>query len=310
MIHRSLGPSLLGALVFALTAGTTEPAWACLTTTCAADNPPAGCARDPATDCWLAGAPLQWREPCVSFSVDARGIPPLDLGHSEAESVVVSAFALWLSTECGDAFPSIAVRSRDALDCVQVEYNSEGPNSNAVIFQTERWPHDPSAIGVTTVSFDPDSGRIVDADIEVNLTGRGLDVLGVTYVLTHESGHFFGIDHSPDTQAVMYAQSSFTSFDAPPVLAPDDETAICLAYPPDRTVGECDFEPEKGYSAVCGGDIEASCSVRSVASRSAGAPRVALIFAALGALLATQKRLRRRGIRFGMLRPWRATPKH
>ena len=32
--------------------------------------------RDPATQCWLAGNPLQWKEACVQFSVDQRGIPP------------------------------------------------------------------------------------------------------------------------------------------------------------------------------------------------------------------------------------------
>jgi hypothetical protein len=289
MIHRSLGSSLLCALVVAGATVHAEPAMACLTTTCAAENPAPGCVRDFETDCWLAGEPLQWREPCVSFSVDARGIPPLGFGQADAESLVVSSFAPWLSTECEGGFPSIAVRSRGSLDCVKVEYNSEGPNSNAVIFQTARWPHEPIAIGVTTVSFDPDTGRIVDADIEVNLTGGGLDFFDINYVLTHEIGHFFGIDHSRDMSAVMFAQSRSSSFDAPPVLSADDQNAICLAYPTARAVGECDFEPEKGYSPVCGGDIEASCAVRSPPHERRGAPG-ALFFAAVGALACARKK--------------------
>jgi hypothetical protein len=296
MIHRSLRPRLLAALIVATAALHASPAPACLTTTCAAKDPPPGCARDSETNCWLAGEPLQWREPCVSFSVDARGIPPLGFGHADAEALAVGAVTPWLSTECNGGFPSIAVRSHGALECVKVEYNSEGPNSNAVIFQTARWPHDPIAIGVTTVSFEPSSGRVLDADIEVNLAGTGLDFYGIHYVLTHEFGHFFGIDHSRDATAVMYAQSRSSNFDGPPVLSTDDQNAICLAYPTSRAVGECDFEPEKGYSPVCGGDIEASCALDARAPENTGLPAAALLVALTGALAVARRGFARRGV--------------
>ena len=280
MIHRSLGSSLLCALVFAMATGYATHASACLTTTCAVKDRPPSCVRDPTTDCWLAGVPLQWLEPCVSFSVDARGIPPLGLGYGDTEALVISSFAIWTAVQCPGGFPSISVYSAGPSQCFRVEYNSEGPNSNAVIFQTSGWPHDPSAIGVTTVSFNPETGRIVDADIEVNLTTGGLDFLGINYVLTHEAGHFYGIDHSRDASAVMFAQSNSSNFAMPPVLGADDQNAICLAYPTARSVGACDFEPEMGYSPVCGGDIVASCAIqRRVSARPFG-PHALLFFAA------------------------------
>jgi hypothetical protein len=81
----------------------------------------------------------------------------------------------------------------------------------------------------------------------------------------------------------MYAQSSFSDFGDPLTLTPDDQNAICLAYPTARAVGACTFEPEKGFSPVCGGDIHGGCAI-------AGAPsprRIPLaaltLFAALGA---------------------------
>jgi hypothetical protein len=260
MIHRSLVPSLLCAVFCVL--GAPRRAQACLTTTCAAENAPPSCVRDVGgTNCWLAGEPLQWAEPCVAFSVDARGIPGLGLNYADTEELVATAFAAWPSVDCSAGSPAIAVRSAGPVACNAVEYNSEGPNANAVIFQAKRWAHDFDAIGVTTVSFNAETGRIVDADIEVNMTVRWLDYLAVQYVLTHEAGHFFGIDHSSDPRAVMYAQSSASNFLSPPELSDDDRSAICLAYPTDRDAGACDFEPEKGYSPVCGGDLEASCSV-------------------------------------------------
>jgi hypothetical protein len=281
MIHRSLGPSLLCALVFAIGTAYAARASACLTTTCAVKDRPSSCVRDPMTRCWLAGAPLQWREPCVSFSVDTRGIPPLGLNYGDTEALVISSFAIWTAVQCPSGFPSISVYSAGPSQCFRVEYNPEGPNSNAVIFHTSGWSHDPAAIGVTTVSFNPETGRIVDADIEVNLTGNGLDFLGIHYVLTHEAGHFYGLDHSPDVSAVMFAQSNSSNFAMPPVLDADDENAVCLAYPTERSVGACDFEPESGYSAVCGGDIEASCAIqRRIPARPSGSHEL-LFFVAL-----------------------------
>jgi hypothetical protein len=237
---------------------------------------------------------LQWKKRCVAFAVDARGIPPLDLDHAETESLVSSSFALWPATECTDGFPSISVQSAGKLECGRAEYNSEGPNANSVIFRAASWPHDPAAIGVTTVTFDPESGRIVDADIEVNLTGPGLGFFDVQYVLTHEAGHFFGIDHSVDRSAVMFAQTTSSNFTAPPVLGPDDEEAICLAYPALRSVGACDFEPEKGYSPVCGGDLDASCALRGRARAARGLTETLFVLMAFGVLARRRKTATRR----------------
>ena len=292
MIHRWLGSRLACALVGAVIMGSVGHAHACLTTTCAVKNPPPSCVRDPITLCWLAGNPLQWKEPCVTFSVDQRGIPPLGLGFVDAEAMVTSSFSLWPNASCEFGFPSIAVRSAGALACTGVEYNQEGPNSNAVIFQTQTWSHDPIAIGVTTVTFDPESGRLVDADMEVNLVTAVLDFTDVNYVVAHEAGHFFGLDHSALEEAVMFARSAFIDEGAPLVLTPDDQNAICLAYPTARPVGACTFEPERGYSPVCGGDIEGSCAIARTPSRRSLVPDAVTALLALCALW-----LRARGTR-------------
>jgi hypothetical protein len=282
MIHRSFGPTVVCVAALATAIGWSKHAGACLTTTCAVKNPPANCVRDPQTQCWLAGVPLRWWEPCVSFSVDQRGIPTLGLGYAETEALVVSSFALWPSTTCIEGFPSISVLSMGPLECGRIEYNPEGPNSNAVIFQSRDWPHDATALGVTTVSFDPVSGRIVDADMEINLLSGGIDPFGVRYVIAHEAGHYFGIDHSAVEEALMYEKTSNFDFGSPPALTADDITAICLAYPTYRNVGKCDFEPEKGFSPVCGGDIEGSCAVSRPAPSRQIPPHLALFVVALG----------------------------
>ena len=295
MIHRSFGPGLVWGLALAMAIGWTARANACVTTTCAVKNPPPECVRDPGTSCWIAGIPLQWREPCVSFSVDARGIPSLGLGFADTEALVTGSFALWPTASCGDSFPSISVQSAGASQCARIEYNDEGPNSNSIIFQSASWPHDALALGVTTVSFDAETGRIVDADIEINLATGGLEISNVSYVVAHEAGHYFGIDHSAEGTALMFAQTSLAGFDAPPLLTADDVNAICLAYPPTRAVGVCDFEPEKGYSPVCGGDIEGSCAMATRSRPGRTTPDFVLFFAMLGAWLVRSRSRRRTG---------------
>jgi hypothetical protein len=294
MIHRSLGPRLAWGLAFSSAIGSTDDARACLTTTCAVKNAPPECMRDFSTSCWTAGIPLQWREPCVSFSVDARGIPEFSLDYAGTEGLVVSSFALWPQSACTTGFPSISVQSAGPARCARVEYSPEGPNSNSVIFQSENWSHDAIALGVTTVSFNVETGRIVDADIEVNLASGNLNFLGIRYVVAHEAGHFFGIDHSADGTALMYSQSSGLGFEVEPLLTPDDQNAMCAAYPTLRPVGVCDFEPERGYSNTCGGDIEGSCAVNgSSATGRPGAP-FGLFLATLVAWMARTRRTRLR----------------
>lgn len=288
MIHRSLGPRLACIAAFAAAVAWTGQVRACLTTTCAVKNPPAECVRDLTTHCWLAGAPLQWNEACVSFSVDEHGLPSLGLGYVDTEALVVSSFALWTAAACADGFPAISVMSMAPLECMTREYNPDGPNSNGVIFRTDRWPYAPEAIGITTVTFDPETGRLMDADIEVNIVDGELNLREVQYVVAHEAGHFFGIDHSADVTAVMYERSPSTSTGAPLALAADDVNAICLAYPMTRALGACDFEPEKGFSPVCGGDIEGSCSLSRRSKKPFG-PVAMLFVAALGALVLRAK---------------------
>jgi hypothetical protein len=127
----------------------------------------------------------------------------------------------------------------------------------------------------------------------VNLVGGGLDFLGVRYVVSHEAGHFFGLDHSKLNDALMYAQSESSDFIAPPVLHPDDVNAICVDYPTYRVVGECDFEPEHGFSPVCGGDVQAGCTIaRRMPARPAAPAWMIALFATSALALRKRNTLR------------------
>lgn len=88
---------------------------------------------------------------------------------------------------------------------------SKGPDGiNAVIFRTDEWPAIyGDAIAVTSRNTDP-SGRIFDADIEINAVTNlypwgnldpnaslhGDAVLDLQTAITHEFGHFLGLAHT------------------------------------------------------------------------------------------------------------------
>ena len=293
MVHRFLAAAL--ATIGALALPAPAALGFCRTTTCAVKTPPDSCVRDFNTGCWTSGIPLFWPRECLSYAVNVAGSPGLGLDYAAALAVVDRGFAHWPTASCTDGgSPSVAFMSRSGLTCDRVEYNPTGPNANAILFRDSGWTHDPTALALTTVAFSVKTGQILDADMEINtIVAMPIDL---EFVVTHESGHFVGLDHSPDTGAVMFFQYSGpanATGDAP--LAPDDIDAICAAYPPSRaTPPVCDYEPDKGYATDCGGDVTAACAVAPV---SPSGDRNGLWICAtvtLGAVLAHRLRARRR----------------
>jgi Matrixin len=299
MVHRILGRAVVISVlaasgVTALALFERRASAFCRTTTCAVRKPPASCIRDPDTGCWLSGIPLTWKEPCVSYAVNVAASPRLGLDYDAALAIVTEAFSHWPRATCSDGFPSIAFASRPGLTCDRVEYNASGPNANAIIFRDDNWTHESTALALTTVAFNVRTGQILNADMEINtqLTAPA----DLPFVVTHESGHFAGLDHSPDFGAVMYFQ--YSGVVASTIsLTDDDVAAICDAYPTSRVVPACDFEPPGGFATDCGGDVQAACNVAVLSASDSDArarwiePTVVL---AAGAVYGWRGRLGRR----------------
>lgn len=262
----------------------------CRTTTCAQNQPPPDCVRD-SDGCWAVGLPLYWEQECVSFSVSGRGSPLLGLDYPAAEELVQSAFNLWVNASCPDGPPSIAVSSRGPLSCERREFNRTGPNANAILFRDESWAADPAIIALTTVAYSPTTGKLLNADIEINsFTYDQLGLLELRFMVAHEAGHFFGLDHSPDPTGLMFYRDSFDG-STEPALGEDDLAGLCAIYPTAREVPACDFEPPRGFATDCGGNVTAACAVPPGPAAAAAAPLTFLLLLALASVLW----LRRRG---------------
>jgi len=294
--------ALTRALAFSLTLGfgalsTSTAAAYCRTNSC-----------DPARDeicsrvdgCLTGGVPLYWENPCVTFAVQRDGSTKNGISAQSLDDVVVSAFTNWTSAVCGDGTtPSISVGPIGPVDCNKVEYNKEAGNANIYMFRDDTWTGTgANALALTTVWYDWKTGKIYDADVEINGTSGDItnsapeDGADLPSIITHESGHFLGLDHSTNPDATMYAYY-MPRHDNLRELNADDVAGICEIYPADRSLpSKPSCGPRHGFSSKCVSDQDEGCSTVPAlgAARSLNGAALA---AALGLAVAFAARRRR-----------------
>jgi hypothetical protein len=152
-----------------------------------------------------------------------------DLAGNNVFGAAVNA---WRAT--GALLPSISTMPGSNR---QVGYKPSGGNENVVLYAPNGWPNAKGALGITVLTYQDGTGRIIDADLLLNGGGRffavlerdesqgdatAIDGTGVTTkspegqpttgrfdiqsVVTHELGHFFGLGEDyDDPKATMYA---------------------------------------------------------------------------------------------------------
>ena len=267
-------PPLLAAFGLGLATAallTVSPASAyCRSTTCRGDD----CPRDE-NGCKTTGAKLAWASHCVGISIQKDGT--VNLPMSKVKPALEAAFATWNAVTCDGAPLSMKITELAEVSCHEAQYNPDGPNANIVMFQDNRWNyHGPDdTLAKTTVTYDMDTGEIFDADIEINYAYNEFTVgdQDVVYdlqsIVTHETGHFLGLDHSLDPEATMNAGYDPGTTDLR-TLADDDIAAICAVYPPGRKAS-CDPTPRNGLGDVCAAAATKSgCSVSPGGSSAGG----------------------------------------
>lgn len=199
-----------------------------------------------------SGPSLVWPTRSIPWVADPNALMATgDRAIGEAD--LLASFQAWTDIDCSD----IELPYQGEVPGVRAELNESGPNVNAVVWVSNNWPYDASAIAVTTTAYDRNSGVVVDADIELNgqyfVFGRSETnncqqadgFMDLRNTMTHEVGHVLGLDHPPNTpryaEATMYAS-------APPCetkkrsLAADDRDGICTIYPAGAATAQC-FPP-------------------------------------------------------------------
>jgi MYXO-CTERM domain-containing protein len=267
------------------------------------------------------GLPWSWHGTnCLSIVAYPRDFP--DMTADAVGAAATAAAAAWSVGESACSFLSLSIAlSTDTGPLVIPAARA------AVVFRETKWcrilgdgscgtkpedvaAYDSAALMLTTATVNPRTGGMVQAGIEVNAVDHAwadlvahperTDAVDLQNGLTHELGHFIGLDHNcapsgelrpplddtgnpaPDCLSAPLAITEATMFpDAPPgdvakrTLADDDRHGLCDSYPVAANPGTCGPADPGPIGSACACDAAPGAS---------GAPLAGLGLAGLLAL--------------------------
>ena len=175
---------------------------------------------------------IHWDQEIVSYKLS--NVTPRDLTLANAEDVLIASFETWNMVQG----TSITFEYTGRTDNKGIGYDSsEGAvNENIIIWENENWEYDSHTLAVTLKTFQSSTGKIVDSDIIVNGMEFEWGIDGATdkhdvqNTLTHEIGHFLGLEHVDIPEATMYASASIGEI-LKRELHSDDMMGIRTLYP-------------------------------------------------------------------------------
>jgi hypothetical protein len=215
---------------------------------------------DTSTQClwWKERSVIRWQQSTLGNSETP--------GESEFTAIEAS-FGAWQDalTGCGSLTFEQGPRSASR----KAEYRERSANENLVLFRERRcsdvaprqdpcfsdgscgnaydcWQFSDGAIGITTTSFDPRTGRILDSDIELNAPSyifttvdsppcvRGAESLScvatdIRNTMTHEIGHLLGLAHIDVATSTM-APRAVTGETIKRTIDPGSRRFVCEVY--------------------------------------------------------------------------------
>jgi uncharacterized protein (TIGR03382 family) len=138
------------------------------------------------------------------------------------------------------------------------------------------WDDSSSAIALTVTTYDPESGRILDADIELNAAGfifttldsplcpdraQSYDCVArdVQNTVTHEFGHALGLDHTIWRDPVSGQESTMNPIagvgeKSKRAIDPGSHKFVCDVYPKGAPAQDCQAAPRSSSCSASPGD--------------------------------------------------------
>jgi MYXO-CTERM domain-containing protein len=224
------------------------------------------------------GVYLFWQSRVITYYINSKGYSLLPL--SEVAGAIRRSFFSWASPSCTDIEFNFSGYETITKTNLVLAQNEQPDHKNLIIWHEDRWPPegvtDPSLNekipAITTLIYDAKTGRVADADIDVNgfnyhwTTTDDLSAIDfdVQNSITHEVGHLLGLGHSPEAEATMYSTET-KGETKKRSLEKDDTAGICFIYP---------FKGDTPVGAGQGtirNDVQGGCSVVATGAASSSA---------------------------------------
>lgn len=224
------------------------------------------------------GAPFFWARATLPLTAYVRDFDQPSMTPDQVTNAITASAATWSAGQnsctyltlspatSNDAAPRAANDARNSLIFRNTSWCQLAPDGSCEI------DYDASALAFTWDTANKMTGQIYDADIEVNLHDfQWADVVAdptrasamdLQNALTHEMGHFIGLDHTctsalaastttppidntgmpvpdcsaapPDVQETTMYPSAMPGDTQKRTLAPDDQNGLCGIYPVDH----------------------------------------------------------------------------
>lgn len=235
--------------------------------------------------------PLVWTRERVEVRPAWRSAQVVETALADA--ALAAAMSAW--NDAGGGCAGIELYAGPEATGARTNLDGGDPDGqNRIVWRAVEWPADaaPEALALTTARYDPRSGRILDADIDLNAVRwrwsaapePPADHHDLENTLAHELGHLLGFAHTPDPEATMFGSAEPGETNKRD-LAPDDVAAICEVYPAGRRL---EGRPARiDPVTLCGLASSPRVGVRGTAIRSW------LLALALGAAIRRPRRPRR-----------------
>ena len=149
------------------------------------------------------GSTLHWETDMVPFQVNPEGNHGLD--PDEVTAAVIEAAEQWNTIE-GSWLEIVYEGDTDATS------HGSADGAHAVFFNDD-WTENPDLLALT-YTYSYEDGSITHFDIAINTDGHEWTTKAdpqkndLLNALVHEFGHAVGLDHSQDTEASMFSQTS------------------------------------------------------------------------------------------------------
>ncbi|MAU93451.1 MAG: hypothetical protein CMJ93_04515 [Planctomycetes bacterium] len=205
----------------------------------------------------LGGKTLNWSSNTISYNIHTAGSD--DISDNSHIPAIEHAFQSWSDVSGSNIN---LVRGADTAS------GSTGGSGHTITFDETNssgfFPSGSGIVAITPISYMLADGRITDADILFNgnqfafSTDQTPGTFDVQDVLTHEVGHFIGLDHSPVVSGTMWPYVSQTQWLHRSLSQDDEAGAIAVATGSGQTKVTGTIRKPGSTSGLAGAIVSAS----------------------------------------------------